>query len=153
MHVACVSLCICALCVLLTSVDRVCHRCSVVEFERPTSDEALVEARRDTLPVMRAQSLEYGKFRTREGGASFPDTFWFSLVERRAAGCSTADLRAAVDSYQEELTAASEEAFVWVECEEEGSESEEEDDLVQGVGEVGRAALDGVDAMADLEET
>ena len=114
MHVACVSLCICALCVLLTSVDRVCHRCSVVEFERPTSDEALVEARRDTLPVIRAQSLEYavrnGTFRTREGGASFPDTFWLSLMELRAAGCSTAGLRAAVDSYQEELAAASEEA-------------------------------------------
>ena len=38
--------------------------------------EATVEARRDALPGARSRTLEYavhGKFRTREGGVSFPD--------------------------------------------------------------------------------
>ena len=85
-----------------------------MDFERPSSDESVVEARRDPLPVARADTLEYavhGKFRTREGGAAFPDTVWFSLRELRAAGCSRASLRAAVCAYEESMAAASEEVL------------------------------------------
>ena len=44
---------------VLTIVGRFFHRCSVVDFERPSSDEIVVEARRDPLPVARAKTLEY----------------------------------------------------------------------------------------------
>ena len=112
-----------------------------MDLERPSSDESVVEARRDPLPVARSQTMEYavhGKFRTREGGAAFPDTFWFSLKELRAAGCSTADLRAHVGSFEEEMAAASEE--ILCELSEEEEEEEEEDetppDAAGGRGEV-----------------
>ena len=103
----------------------------MVGFERPSSDEATIEARRDALPVARSSTLEYGKFRMREGGASFPDTFWYSLRELRRAGCSTADLRTARDAYEEELAFASEEAMDQL--------SDEEDEVEGGDSEDGGA--------------
>ena len=106
----------------------------MVDFERPSSDEATIEARRDALPVARSSTLEYAvhwKFRTREGGASFPDTFWYSLRELRRAGCSTADLRTARDAYEEELAFASEEAMDQL--------SDEEDEVEGGDSEDGGA--------------
>ena len=112
----------------------------MVDFERPSSDESVVEARRDPLPVKRANTLEYavhGKFRTREGGAAFPDTVWFSLRELRAAGCSRASLRAAVSSYEESMAEASEEVL----CE--LSETEAEDGESEGEGGDGAEAAGG----------
>ena len=131
----------------LTIAGRFFHRCSVVDFERPSSDESVVEARRDPLPVARAQTLEYavhGKFRTREGGVAFPDTVWFSLRELRAAGCSRASLRAAVRAYEESMAAASEEVLCELsETEAEDGESEGEggDQAEVGGGPEGTAVL------------
>ena len=86
------------------ALDPVCHRCTTVDFERPTSDEAIAEARRDELPGARAQTVEYavhGKFRMREGGTAFPgDTFWFSPRELKKSartkndGCMVTSRRA-----------------------------------------------------------
>ena len=124
----------------LTIAGRFFHRCSVVDFERPSSDESVVEARRDPLPVKRANTLEYavhGKFRTREGGAAFPDTVWFSLRELRAAGCSRASLHAAVSAYEESMAEASEEVL----CE--LSETEAEDGESEGEGGDGAEAAGG----------
>ena len=105
----------------------------MVDFERPSSDKSVVEARRDPLPVARAQTLEYavhGKFRTREGGVAFPDTVWLSLRELRAAGCSRATLRAAVRTYEESMAAASEEVL----CELSETEAEDQDGESEGEG-------------------
>ena len=124
---------------VLTIVGRFFHRCSVVDFERPSSDEIVVEARRDPLPVARAKTLEYathGKFRMREGGAAFPDTIWFSLTELRAAGCSRADLRAAVCGYEESMAAASEEVL---------------GDMSGTEGEDGESEGEGADRAAHVE--
>ena len=155
----CVSLlCACVRCTL-TIADRLFRRCSLVDLERPSSDESIVEARRDALPVARSQTLEYavhGKFRTREGGAAFPDTFWFSLNELRAAGCSTADLRAHVGSFEEELAAASEEVLCALSEEEDEDEDEDETrtpsdgDAAGGRGEV-LASTGGNGAEAGAE--
>jgi hypothetical protein len=129
-----------------------CLRCTTVDFERPTSDEAVVEARRDALPAARWEALEYavhGKFRMREGGVSFPDTFWYSLKELRTAGCSRANLRAAVGSYEEEMAAASENIL----CDMSDSEAEEEseDDLGSDGAEVGAGQGGAAEAEAEAE--
>ena len=116
------------------TVKSACLRCTTVDFERPTSDDAVAEARRDALPAARSQTLEYAvhrKFRMREGGVSFPDTFWYSLKELKVAGCSRADLRAAVGSYEEEMAAASEAIL----CDMSDSEAEEESEDDQGSAE------------------
>ena len=115
----------------MLTAKSACLRCTTVDFERPTSDEAVVEARRDALPAARWEALEYavhGKFRMREGGVSFPDTFWYSLKELRTAGCSRANLRAAVGSYEEEMAAASEAILCDMSDSEAEEESEGEDD-------------------------
>ena len=67
----------------------------------------------------------------REGGVSFPDTFWYSLKELKFAGCSRVDLRAAVGSYEEEMAAASEAIL----CDMSDSEAEEESEDDQGSAE------------------
>ena len=136
-----------------------CHRCTTVDFERPTSDEAVVEARRDALPVARSSTLEYavhGKFRMREGGASFPDMFWLSPRELVDGGCSVDDVVQAAQAYKEELAMAREEACAEAAPEEEESASEEECEDGAGdetreeaaVGEGGSGREQGVDAVA-----
>ena len=120
----------------MLTVGPVCHRCTTVDFERPTSDEAVVEARRDELPAARSKSVEYavhGKFRMREGGPAFPDTFWLSPRELKACGCGATEIRQAAQAFEEALAMAGEEA-----CEELSSEeeSEDEDDAgAEGQGE------------------
>ena len=47
----------------------------------------------------------------REGGNAFPDTFWFSPKELKDRGFSVADLRAAIDAFEEAMAMASEEAM------------------------------------------
>ena len=131
----------------MLTVGPVCHRCTTVDFERPTSDEAVVEARRDELPVGRSKTLEYavhGKFRMREGGPAFPDTFWLSPRELKACGCGVTEIRQAAQSYEEAVAMAGEEA-----CEGLSSEEESEDD--EGSGEEGQGELGGVDAAAAAE--
>ena len=130
----------------MLTVGPVCHRCTTVDFERPTSDEAVVEARRDELPVRRSKTLEYavhGKFRMREGGAAFPDTFWLSPRELKNGGCSTADIQHAREAFEEEQAMAGQEA-----CEGLSSEEESED---EGSGEEGQGELGGEDATAEGE--
>ena len=87
----------------------------------------------------------HGKFRTREGGAAFPETFWYSLRELRVAGCSMADLRAAVGAYEEELAFASEEALCELasDDEDEGSEPGSEPEQAEVVQETDGAEADG----------
>ena len=134
---------------VLTIVGRFFHRCSVVDFERPSSDEIVVEARRDPLPVARAKTLEYavhGKFRMREGGAAFPDTVWFSLFELRATGCSILDLRAAVSAYEESMAMASEEVLGDLSGTE-GEDGESEGEGADGAGHVEGEAEEDMDAM------
>ena len=82
----------------------VCHRCTTVDFERPTSDDVVVEARRDALPAARSKTLEYavhGKFRMCEGSVlSFPDTFWLTPRKLKDGGCSTADIHQARKAFE-----------------------------------------------------
>ena len=130
----------------MLTVEPVCRRCTTVDFERPTSDESIVEARRDELPVGRSTTLEYavhGKFRMREGGPAFPDTFWLSPRELKACGCSKAEIQHARMAYEESLATAGEEACDLSSEEEEESESED------GAGERGGGGA--VDAMAESE--
>ena len=132
----------------MLTVGPVCHRCTTVDFERPTSDEAVVEARRDELPLARSKTLEYavhGKFRMREGGPAFPETFWLSPRELKACGCGVDEIRQAAQAYEESVAMAGEEA-----CEGLSSEEESEDD--EGSGEEGQQGeLGGVDAAAAAE--
>ena len=67
-------------------------RVLLVDFERPSSDESVVEARCDALPVARSKILEYasifpGRF-SRSGGPL--DTHGSSMARR--AGSSSLDL-------------------------------------------------------------
>ena len=130
----------------MLTVGPVCHRCTTVDFERPTSDEAVVEARRDELPAARSKSVEYaahGKFRMREGGPAFPDTFWLSPRELKACGCGATEIRQAAQAYEEALAMAGEEA-----CE--GWSSEEESEG-EGSREEGQGELGGEDDTAEGE--
>ena len=121
---------------------------TTVDFERLTSDEAVVEARRDELPVGRSTTLEYavhGKFRMREGGPAFPDTFWLSPRELKACGCGATEIRQAAQAYEEALAMAGEEACEELSSEEESEE--EEDARAEGQGEEQAE----VDAEAEVE--
>ena len=132
----------------MLTVGRACHRCTTVDFERPTSDEAVVEARRDELPVGRSKTLEYavhGKFRMREGGPAFPDTFWLTPRELKACGCGATEIRQAAHAFEEAVAMAGEEA-----CEGLSSEEESEDDGSSG-GEGEQGELGEVDADAGAE--
>ena len=52
----------------------------------------------------------HGKFRMREGGAAFPDTFWLSPRELKHGGCSMAEIETARNTYEEAVAMAGEEA-------------------------------------------
>ena len=132
----------------MLTVEPVCRRCTTVDFERPTSDESIVEARRDALPADRSKTLEYavhGKFRMREGGPAFPDTFWLSPRELKACGCSSTEIRQAAQVLEESLAMAGEEACEGLSSEEESEE--EEDARAEGQGEEQAE----VDAEAEVE--
>ena len=135
----------------------VCHRCTTVDFERPTSDDVVVEARRDALPAARSKTLEYavhGKFRMREGSVSFPDTFWLTPPELKDGGCRTADIHQARKAFEEELCWAAEVVCEGLSSEEESEEDEDAGEEGQGeglAGEVqageGRVDAEGVAAV------
>jgi hypothetical protein len=112
----------------------------VVDYERLTSDEGIVDARREALVGARSSSLEYavhGKFRAHEHGVAFPDTFWLTVRELKDLGCSKIDIRAAIDVFEEALAMASEEACDELSDDEESEGEEREEAAVPETGPEG----------------
>ena len=100
----------------------------------------------------RSKTLEYAvhcKFRMREGGAAFPDTFWLSPRELKHGGCSMAEIETARNTYEEAVAMAGEEAC----CDLSSEESEDErSDGSGGEGELGEVNAGAVaEAVAEAE--
>tara|TARA_B110000046_G_scaffold89231_1_gene97338 strand:+ start:575 stop:946 length:372 start_codon:yes stop_codon:yes gene_type:complete len=95
----------------------------------------------------------HGKFRMREGGTAFPDTYWFSPRELKDRGFCVADLRAAVEIFEESMAMAREEAMAELTEEESEEEGEGEERGQRGVeeGGGGRVPEAGVNAEAEQE--
>ena len=83
------------------------RRLSTVDFERATTDEFVLEARRSALADdFVVEYAVHGQFKMAADGSSFPDTYWFTLRELKDAGMSKAHIKAAVDAFEAKLSEA-----------------------------------------------
>jgi hypothetical protein len=62
-------------------VHLLVRRFTAVDCEKATTDESILESRQSELKEVLLQYQVFGKFRRVEGGACFPDTYFFTLRE------------------------------------------------------------------------
>ena len=107
----------------LSRIRCLVRRLHAVDCERASSNEDILDARRNKLATSLLEYEVHGKFKVTDDGRAFPDTYFFTVSEMHDAGMSKDDIRRVMKRQEKALAAANEAALLDVPSDEEEPES------------------------------
>ena len=82
-----------------------------MDCERASSNDGILDARRNKLAMSLLEYELHGKFKFTEEGRAFPDTYFFTIQQMHEGGMSKADIGRIMTKHEKAMAAANEMAL------------------------------------------